>query len=405
MAASAASAASPVRSDPFIRQGEPLWLGFPCDACEWEFAQGGKSVALSADGNTALVGASNSAWIFTRSGSTWTEQAKLTAGFGDSVALASDGKTALIGGPTDNEGVGAAWVFTRSGSTWSQQGEKLTGTGETGRGQFGTRVALSSQGNTALIGGNEDNSGRGAAWVFTRSRSTWAQAGSKLTGGAEVGQGNFGHSVALAAGGKIALIGGPGDKEGIGATWLFRRSGKTWNQQGEKLTATGEIGNGHFGSSVALSSDGKIALIGGDEDKAAEPNESFSHYGAAWVFTRSGKVWTEPGEKLTSRPFYGGAYCGAFGSSVALASNGNTALIGDPSAPYACFGTASFFTRSDTTWTRQDVSEGPAGEHPPQFGTSVALSSDGNTALIGSPEYAHQYSGAAFVYVNAPPHK
>ena len=64
-----------------------------------------------------------------------------------------------------------------------QQGAKLTGTGEIGDGQFGASVALSSDGNTALIGGDGDNSGAGAAWVFTRSGGAWTQQGAKLTGG------------------------------------------------------------------------------------------------------------------------------------------------------------------------------------------------------------------------------
>src|SRR4029079_5616181 len=73
--------------------------------------------------------------------------------FGASVALSGDGNTALIGGPADDDGKGAAWVFTRAGSTWTQQGAKLTGTGESGEGRFGDSVALSGAGNTALIGG------------------------------------------------------------------------------------------------------------------------------------------------------------------------------------------------------------------------------------------------------------
>ena len=73
-------------------------------------------------------------------------------------------------------------MFTRSGSTWTQQGAKLTGSGEIGEGQFGVSVALSSDGNTALIGGSDDNEAIGAAWVFTRSGATWTQQGAKLTG-------------------------------------------------------------------------------------------------------------------------------------------------------------------------------------------------------------------------------
>jgi hypothetical protein len=82
------------------------------------------------------------------------------------VALSADGNTALIGGLDDNSTRGAVWLFTRSGSTWTQQGEKLTGGGEAGEGEFGTNVALSADGGTAMIGAWRDNGGRGAAWVF-----------------------------------------------------------------------------------------------------------------------------------------------------------------------------------------------------------------------------------------------
>src|SRR5438128_2694134 len=88
---------------------------------------------------------------------------------GSSVALSADGNTALLGGPGDNGFLGAAWVFTRNGGVWTQQGSKLVGTGVIG-GAFSTQqgfsVALSADGNTALVGGPGDHDGRGAAWVF-----------------------------------------------------------------------------------------------------------------------------------------------------------------------------------------------------------------------------------------------
>src|SRR5207244_4211722 len=123
----------------------------------------GTGVALSSDGNTALIGAGTAlggkAFVFTRSGSSWTQKATLEgageseAQFGDSVALSADGNTALVGGPLDSGQVGAAWAFARSGETWTQQGAKLTGGGESGNGEFGESVALSADGNTALVGG------------------------------------------------------------------------------------------------------------------------------------------------------------------------------------------------------------------------------------------------------------
>src|SRR5262249_58693821 len=96
-----------------------------------------------------------------------------------------------------------------------QQGAKLTGKEESGKGQFGDSVALSADGNTALIGGYGDNGAAGAAWVFTRSGTSWSQQGAKLTGAGETSQGEpggeFGASVALSADGNTALIGGPYD--------------------------------------------------------------------------------------------------------------------------------------------------------------------------------------------------
>jgi hypothetical protein len=368
----------------------------------------GDSVALSADGNTALVGVSNNgdgageAIVYVRSGSTWIQQAELTgsdetgrAAFGVGVALSSDGNTALIGGPQDNGSVGAAWMFVRSGSTWTQQGAKLTGSGETGYSGFGSSVALSADGSTALIGGRYDNtgfdvSGVGAAWVFVRSGSTWTQQGPKLTASDETGLGGFGGSVALSADGNTALVGGPnngGDGStlyAVGAAWVFVRSGSSWTQQGPKLTASDEAGSGGLGSGVALSADGNTALIGGQGDNSA------------WVFVRSGSSWTQRGNKLIPSDETRGS---CFGSDVAFSADGHTALIGGPcdnaNGDFAA-GAAWVFVRSGSTWTQQGkkLTGGHGG-----FASSVALSSDGNTALIGSDGFgAPRSPGEAVVF-------
>src|SRR6202022_1138551 len=102
-------------------------------------------------------------------------------------------------------------------STWTQQGEKLIGSGELSAGLFGFSVALSSDGNTALIGGAADNPGVRAGWGVTRASEKWTQQGEKLTGGGESGIGEFGNSVALSSEGNTALIGGPNDNTGVGA--------------------------------------------------------------------------------------------------------------------------------------------------------------------------------------------
>jgi len=319
------------------------------------------------------------------------QQAKLTAteqnggsNLGQSVAISADGNTALVGGPSDEEPgkgemlVGAAWVFTRTGSSWTQQGPKLRGSDREGEGQFGISVALSADGNTALIGGISD-ANVGAAWVFTRAAGKWAQQGSKLTGGGEeTGSGRFGKSVALSGEGNEALVGAYFDNSSVGAAWAFKRAGSTWSHDGKKLTGAGEEGFAQFGISVALSFDGKTALIGGpgDEGSTKEPMA-----GAAWAFGNGSTGWTAQGSKLSS----GGAKgVGELGTSVALSAEGNIALVGAPGDGTA--GGVRAYQRSGATWSLQGAELKPSDAvGPAGFGTAVALSGDGASALIGGP--------------------
>ncbi len=145
--------------------------------------------------------------------------------FGWSVALSADGNTALVGGPGDNEQLGAAWVFTRSGTTWTQQGAKLTAAGESAKGFFGSAVALSSDGNTAMIGAPEDKSKAGSVRVFTRSGTSWGET-QALEAGANS---EFGASVAISRDGSTAVIGAPAFEEGEGAISVLKSSGGKWS--------------------------------------------------------------------------------------------------------------------------------------------------------------------------------
>jgi hypothetical protein len=139
---------------------------------------------------------------------------------GYSVALSSDGDTALIGARTDDEGDGAAWVFTRSSAGEFKQGAKLTaGTGAPIA--FGYSVALSGDATTALIGSPRTLGGAGAAWLFTGSASTWSEREELLGGAAEAGAGSFGVSVALSGDGERALVGAPTNGDGAGAAIPF----------------------------------------------------------------------------------------------------------------------------------------------------------------------------------------
>jgi len=257
-----------------------------------------RSVALSADGGTAIVGGDGdynnpgSLWVFTRSGVVWTQQAKLfglgAEGYsmeGYSVALSADGNTAIVGGPGDGDYKcvdcgydGATWVLTRSGVVWTQQGSKgpvgagttiqdskLVGSGAAGHASQGRSVALSADGNTAILGGSSDSGGAGAAWVFTRSGGVWTQQGAKLVGSGAIDAPSQGLSVALSADGNTALVGGPGDTNFAGATWAYRRSGGVWNQYGSKLVwqhgCCGRTAR-YFGSAVGRRQHGTLCWTG-----------------------------------------------------------------------------------------------------------------------------------------------
>jgi hypothetical protein len=383
----------------------------------------GMSVALSADGNTAIVGGpgpnnadrdrapfvgpAGAAWVFTRSGGVWTQQGNKLVGTTDapggglwsqgaSVALSADGNTAVVGGPSDNLTTGAAWVFTRSGGVWTQQGKKLVGTGAYRAGEppsplgQGMLVALSADGNTAVVGAWRAE----GAWVFTRRGGVWTQQGKKLVGAGAVGSARQGMSVALSADGNTAIVGGWSDNNKIGAAWVFTRAGGVWTQQGNKLVGSGAVGNAGQGMSVALSADGNTAIVGGPNDSPWDRSVPFGlgPAGAAWVFTRSGGVWTQQGEKLVST---GGVGTARQGISVALSADGDIAVVGgfgdDGSA-------ASVFTRSNDHWTQHNrlVGTGAVGKSAP----SVALSADGSTIMVGGANDSGGI-GAAWVFTRS----
>ena len=365
-------------------------------------AEQGNTVAVSADGNTAIVGGGwdnsgqGAVWVFTRSGSVWSQQGSKLVGTGAtgsplyqgySVALSADGNTAIVGAPFDNSHIGATWVFTRSGTTWSQQGSKLVGTGNIGIAWQGNSVAVSADGNTAIVGGPYDNYIQGAVWVFSRSGSTWTQQGSKLLGTGNTGNIGQGTSVSISADGNTLIEGSDADNMNQGAAWIFTRSGTTWSQQGNKLVGTGNTGAAWQGSSVALSADGNTAIEGGWNDN--------NGHGAAWVFTRSAGAWSQQ-DKLVGTGAVGAANQGM---SVSLSADGNTAIEGGYFDNYGP-GATWVFTRSGTTWNQQGsklVGTGAVGSFAGQ-GLSMSLSADGSTAIEGGSGDNNNH-GAAWVFV------
>lgn len=227
----------------------------------------GYSVSLS--GNSALIGTkgNESAYIFTRSGSNWSEQAKLPAPagaqgwFGTAVSLSGD--TALIGAEYSDWGgkvnAGSAYIFTRSGTVWSQQAKLTDANGAEGD-NFGCSVSL--QGDTALIGSKWDDLGAethaGSAFVFTRSGTNWNEQ-AKMTASDGARSDIFGYSVSLD--GDLALVGARPEYAAsniVHAAYLFKRDGETWTQRA-RLNVGGLPNNNWSRQAVALG--GNMALI------------------------------------------------------------------------------------------------------------------------------------------------
>jgi hypothetical protein len=355
--------------------------------------------SVSLDGDTALIGAFGdnadadlvgSAYIFTRTGTTWTQQAKLipTAGgyydyFGYAVSL--DGDTALIGAPGSSFNPiypGAAYVFIRTGTTWTQQAKLVASDGQD-EDYFGNSVSL--DGDTAIIGSEYFTSTPGSVYVFIRSGTTWNQQ-TKLVPSDGINGEMFGISVSLKS--NTALIGAIFDDDngpGSGSAYVYTRTGTTWTQQTKLLASDGATLD-QFGVSVALSGDN--ALIGAEWD-----SDNGDESGSAYVFTRTGTAWSQQAKLLPSD----GTTEDRFGHTVSF--SGDTALIGanqdDDPVDYA--GSAYIFTRTGTTWTQQVKLLASDYMYGRLFGESVSL--DGDTALIGAYGDNESGPGAGATYV------
>jgi len=362
--------------------------------------QQGHAVYISSDGATALVGGTfdntltGAVWVYVQNGGVWTQQGSKLIGsggptsyFGTSVSLSADGNTALIGAPGENNHIGAVYVFTRTAGVWTQQGPRLIGTGNTGNSNQGSSVSLSVDGNTALIGGCNDNNLTGAIWVFTRSGGVWTQQGSKLVGSGYVGSSYQGFSLSLSADGNTAIVGGELDNNSIGANWVFTRTGGVWSQVGSKLIGAYGAGSSQ-GYSVAISSDGNTFVSGGPDDAGSR--------GAVWVFVNNAGAWIQQGQKLFGSG--GNGYYGGQGSSVSISSDGNTIISGGPTD--SATGAVWVFTRNGGVWSQLGTKLVGSGYSGVSFqGISVSLSSNGGTFISGG-SYDNGQMGAAWIFTD-----
>ena len=364
-----------------------------------EFAYG---VSISTDGNYIAVGArqefANSSsnggavYIYTRSGSTWTQQARLVGStvstdyrFGSSVSINSDGTYLLVGAATKNSGVGTAYVFTRSGSTWTQQAEIPSPTATADL--FGLRSAINSTGDLVAICA-QNNPGAGAAYtqsgavhVYSRSGSTWTLQ-QTLRASDENTYWRFGRSAKFNSDGTYIIIGAPMSSTGTGngAAYIFTRSGSTWTQQA-KITASDAEVDDYFGTSVSINSDATYAICGAEYEDTGGNNA-----GAAYVFTRSGSTWTQQ-QKIVSSDIQGGDL---FGGGVSMNSDASyvvVAAIGeDDDGTFSNPGAVYVFSRSGSTWTevKKLTASDLQGNDLLGNNSAIDISGDGKYVIAGT---------------------
>lgn len=303
--------------------------------------------------------------------------------FGSAVALSRDGSTAIIGSPGKNNAQGTVYVFTRSGENWTQQAE-ITASDGAFVDYFGASVALSNDGNTALVGAWGKDHFLGAAYVFTRSGTNWSQQTRLAFNTSNV---NIGKVLALSGDGRTAFVTAYQSIYPV-AVYVFTRTSTGWMIQEAPLALSNSRLPDAFGSSLALSEDGNTAVIGAPGTTALLQPGVYITTGAVYIFVRSNGIWIQQAglnipPNGRSADDYGTA---DFGSTVALSADGNTALVGAPGATqnFSRTGKAHVFTRSGTIWTWQaDLIQSDA-QFQGHFGNVVSISADGATALVGA---------------------
>ncbi len=339
----------------------------------------GASVAI--DGDYAIVGAffasiKGAADIYKRTGTTWTQQARLNASdgangdqFGNSVSIS--GEYAIVSAHTHNGNKGAAYIFKRTDTTWAQE-TAITAADTVTVDLFSFSVSL--QNDTTLIGALWAENGTGAAYVFTRSGTTWTQQ-AKLTTSDGASGDAFGCSVSLD--GDSAIIGAQYAHEASGSAYVFTHSGSTWTQQA-KLTASNPAPNNQFGISVSISGDSAIVGEGGN----------LSTTGYAHFFSRTGSNWVQQAKLNGS-----GSHIGdGFGWSVSI--DGTYAIAGAPGGDYYN-GSAYIFRHTGTTWV-EEAKLAHSDPVPGDFlGYSVAI--DKGSAISGAFQKDGQ-TGAAYIF-------
>jgi FG-GAP repeat/Secretion system C-terminal sorting domain len=286
------------------------------------------------------------AYIFVRNGTTWTQQQKIVAsdraaGDGFGVYVDISGSDVVVGAKYETHDAnglnsfsqaGSAYIFVRSGTTWTQQ-QKIVASDRAANDYFGYVVKIS--GDYAIVGApyeDHDANGlnslteAGSAYIFLRSGTTWTQQ-QKIVASDRAADDYFGGTVAIS--GDYAIIGafsedddenGANTLNNAGSVYTFVRSGTTWTQQ-QKIVASDRATGDYFGGQVAISGDSLIVSATSDDHDANGIN-TLINAGSAYVFVRNGTNWNQQQKIVASDR----SANDLFGRSVAI--SGHTVIIG-----------------------------------------------------------------------------
>lgn len=444
-------ASYPVVVDPTISQQAYLKASNTSsgDAFGWSVAMSGETAVVGAvneassatgvngDGSSESAEFAGAAYVFVKSGNVWSQQAYLKAGntgandsFGHSVAVSGDlivvgapyedSSATGVNGNVSNNAVsdsGAAYVFVRSGGVWSQQAylkASNTGTGD----RFGYSVAVS--GETVVVGADAEDSSStgingpsnnlapdsGAAYIFTRSAGIWSQQAflkASNTGSADGfgwSLGISGNTIAVSApfedSAAVGVNGNAVDNsaESAGAAYVFLRTGTAWSQQAYLKASNAQLDD-LFGYSIAIASETVVVgAVGEDSNSTGVNGDSSNDFafdaGAAYVFARSGSIWSQQAYLKASNSGeadyfgYSVAVSGAsiivgapFEASSATGVDGNGA---DELAPGS--GAAYAFERPGGFWSQQGYLKASNTGSGDRFGYSVGAS--GGLFIVGA---------------------
>jgi FG-GAP repeat len=301
--------------------------------------------------------------------------------YGGAVSVSGDGKTALVGAPSGNS-PGFAYLFNRSGAGWKDSNAPVTlyVPNLNQSSYFGYSVSLSGDGQTAVVGAynatSGDNTAVPSAYVFVRPKNGWrnpTKPVATLTFKGDQQGSAFGYAVSIAADGKTILVGANSVNFPFGRAYIFTRPKAGWQSTSKPKAVLSDPTSDTLGSSVGLSANGSVAIVGGN-----------SAGGRVYVFVRHGTKWTTATKASARLSVKGLTSQAQFGLSVAVSGDGLTALVGSLGDPAAPKGAAYVFLRSKGGW--HDTSKPNARlsyKGANDFGQSVALSGNGQVALIG----------------------